>query len=272
MTFDWKFLLTALLALAGAVVPVWLWSIDLNSNAINITLKSSVALQLGGNSAIPDLRIIIGDVIVEQAYLSTLEIVNVGAKPIPSSNFEGPMEISSSNSTKILRARVSSSQPVDLKASVNLTKEKILIAPLLLNPKDTFTLAILTSGDQPSFSASSRIAGVSRILFEDGTAKSGRWKVFVFYFPMAFLSAVVYFTFTLALFEPMSLPLSRAGNAIIIITSLSGSTGLLKHAYNILDIDRGHYTHLTLSGIIVVLGISTSIYLFTRKRYPLALR
>ena len=266
MTFDWKFLLTALLALAGIAVPVLLWQADLNSNAINITLKSSVALQSGANAAIPDLRIVVGEATIESPYLSTLELVNSGTKPIPSSNFEGPMEISSSTGSKILRAKVSSSKPIDLKASVDVTSEMITIAPLLLNPKDTVTLAILTSGSQPKFSARSRIAGISRISFEDETTKNGRWKVFAFYLPVSFLSLILYFIFAFALIRPNHFVLSRPLCAAIALTSGAGAGAILRRSYELLEMDNEHYSKLLIIGAATIVGISVYIYLIVRKR------
>lgn len=42
---DWKFLLTLLVTVASAVVPVWLWQADLSSKALTLTIKSAANLQ-----------------------------------------------------------------------------------------------------------------------------------------------------------------------------------------------------------------------------------
>lgn len=162
MKFDWKFVVATIVGLAALVIPVWLWQFDLQSKALVVQLVSSTALS-PQTSSIKELKISLDGIVVEQPTLSILEILNEGAKPIATSDFESSINITTSDSSKILRARIVDSTPPDLKPIIALNQQSIEIKPLLLNPRDRFTIAILTSGESPNFSAMARISAISQI-------------------------------------------------------------------------------------------------------------
>lgn len=105
-------------------------------------------------------------------YLTVFELVNDGAKPVPSADFESPIEIAVVNKAKIVRTSVTGTNPRDLSPDVSLDAGIVKIKPMLLNPGDSTTFAVLTSGEEPVFASRARIAGVPSVSIDETTSKA----------------------------------------------------------------------------------------------------
>ena len=266
MKFDWKFALSILAAIAGIVVPIWLWQFDLKSSSVIIKLTSSVSLQPENRNSIPDLKLMIAGAEISSPYLSTIELINDGSKPIPASSFEGPIEITSDKSSTLIRARILSSNPTDLQPVIEYSDQSITLKPLLLNPKDSITIAILTSGTQPNFAGRARIAGITKIIYEDQTPKIAKWKIFSFYLPIAFLSLTTYFIFALELIRPGSFTLSRPLTAIIMLISVVGGSSIVKISYESLGLEAENISRTSFMLITSIVGTAVVYYLLRRSQ------
>ncbi len=161
--FDWKFWVVLLITLAGVIVPVWLWRVDLAARSLHFRQISQSSLQPPDTAKALQLTIALAGVELKAPYLTVFELVNDGAKPISTSDFESPIEMVVTNKAGIIRATVTETSPPDLAPSVLVEDGKMKIKPMLLNPGDSMTVAILTTGEEPGFQPHARVAGVQSV-------------------------------------------------------------------------------------------------------------
>ncbi|MFN9470997.1 hypothetical protein [Acidovorax sp.] len=150
---------------------------DLTSKSLEFRVASQVSLEPARSGDIKGLQITLDSEPLDRPYLTVVELINDGLRPISSSEFEGPAEIRLSVGTKVVRAELVSAYPKSLEARVAITEKGIAVAPLLLNPEDKLTISILSSGGQPLFSPSARIAGVTEIKLDVSQGKIPAWKL-----------------------------------------------------------------------------------------------
>jgi len=263
ITFDWKFFATLLAAVAGVVVPILLWQFDISSRSLSVRLVSSVALQPETGPSVQDIQIVLAGVKIESPYLSTLELTNDGSKPISASDFEGSIEVRLNKDSQVVRARISSSQPSNIPAALSTDKNVVKLQPLLLNPKDTLTFAIITSGGPPIFEPQARIAGVSKILYEDSTTKNSGWKRAIFLLPLSLLSFVLYMFFAVSLVRPNTVSVSRlVALGTMLVCGVSSSV-LLRRGYQAIDLDD---SALNMSAFLVVAVVVATPVFFRQMR------
>jgi hypothetical protein len=103
---------------------------------------------------------------VENIHLVILRIMNYGNLPIPSKDFEIPLQMSFGSVAEILQAEILQTTPISLKNTVNLSiqQEKIVINPLLLNSQDTIDIKVTLSNFTHEINAQTRIEGIKEII------------------------------------------------------------------------------------------------------------
>lgn len=188
-TLDWKFIATTVIAIAALVVP----QIDLSSRSLTVRLLSSSALQPALN--IQNLQISLNGQNVESPYVSTIELVNTGSKPITSADFDGALQIVIANDAKLVSAEITSTTPKNIPAQVTTAPNKAAISPYLSNPKDVVTIAAITSGARPVFEVQARIVGVNEVGFEDSTVRRSSFLSSFFGIATACALLFLYFVF-----------------------------------------------------------------------------
>ena len=161
--FDWKFWAVLVATLAGILAPVWLWRADLEARSLHVRKLSQTSLHPLDSSKALDLRVSVGGSELQDPYLSVFELANDRARPIPATDFESPFEITSNNKAQIIRASVTKVMPADLAPSVSLEGGVLKLKPMLLNPGDSITIAVLTTNEEPSFTPRARIAGIRSV-------------------------------------------------------------------------------------------------------------
>ncbi|WP_413703417.1 hypothetical protein [Pseudomonas sp. Pseusp16] len=170
-TWDWKFIATTVIAIAALVVP----QIDLSSRSLTVRLLATSPLQPALN--IQNLQISLNGQNVESPYISTIELVNTGSKPILSSDFDGALQLQMSNGAKLVSAEITSTTPKNIPAQVTISGNGMAISPFLSNPKDSITIATISSGPRPAFEVRARIVGINEVGLEDTTIRnSSYWK------------------------------------------------------------------------------------------------
>ena len=167
MQFDWKFFVTLAIAIAGVAAPVWIWQADLSSKALSLTVKSTVELQPKGVDKLDGIQLLVDGKSLDSPYVSVLELSNSGSKPIVTSDFEGPVRISTASPSSLLKVRTTSPTPLSLEPSVSLAEGVISLQPLLLNPGDTIRIIVVAGNSKPMFAARARVAGVAEINIVD---------------------------------------------------------------------------------------------------------
>lgn len=161
--FDWKFNLSFLTAIGGIAIPLFLWQADNSAKAISLEVISVTSLDPNPVQRLQGLEVTLEGKSIPKPYLSVLEIRNTGTKPVIASDFETPLEIITTPPVAVLRVEVNESNPSDLQPSLSASETKLLVQPLLLNPEDSIRLSVLTAGEQPTFSARSRVVGITSI-------------------------------------------------------------------------------------------------------------
>jgi len=161
VTFDRKIFLSLVGGFLVTGIPLlYDWYADTIS--LEVRLLSIAALEPDNKSHFQGLKFTINSIPVTNPYLSVLKITNDGSRPIPAELYERPIEIKL-NEAKVVRSEITETVPSDLKAQLSVKDNVVQINPLLLNPDDSITIAIITSDAKPSFSPTARIAGVKKI-------------------------------------------------------------------------------------------------------------
>lgn len=226
---DLKFTLMLAAAVAGVAVPYWLWRADQNAKAISVQLTSQVPLGLIEKDAIPGLQVVIEGSPVSEPYLSTVLIQNSGDKPIATADFESALEIRSSDSNNIYGARVSGKSPADIEPEFKWDKQTIRLKPMLLNPRDSITVSIITSGGAPNLSAKARIIGVPSVQMVKTTTQIPnpwtRWLFLVGAFAFAIPAMAVWRQIDIFSLEKPTISLPR--RTVYLIVIVPGGTAMV---------------------------------------------
>lgn len=162
-------LIVAVISLAWAV---WSGYIGLKPHSLEFKLVSQVAIQPKETGTISGIQVTVDGIQVESPYLSVLELTNNGRKPIPTTDFEAPLELRAGSGVKVVRAQVTATSPKDIEAHLEAAQDVVTLSPLLLNPDDTITISVLTAGKPPIFTPRARIADISTLSLSDGTKNS----------------------------------------------------------------------------------------------------
>ncbi len=221
--WDWKFIVGTVIALAALVVP----QIDLSSRSLAVRLSATSSLQPAVN--IQNLQISLNGQNVESPYISTLELVNNGSKPILSSDFDGALQILTANEAKLVSVEITSTTPKNIPAKVIASGNGASIPPFLSNPKDSITIVTVTSGPRPAFEVRARIAGINEVEFEDGTVQSSSYWKLLGRLGTSYGLVFLYFVFTPIAFRNRQLMVPRGLAFFIAIACAFGSVGTLSH-------------------------------------------
>lgn len=168
---DWKFFLTLIVTIASVAVPVWLWQLDLSSKALTLIVKSTAELQPQGVDALEGVQLLVDGKPLNSPYVSVLELSNTGSKPIVTSDFEGPIRISSTAPSQVVKFRPTSSTPPALEPVLSISDSTVLLQPLLLNPGDVIRFITVTANGRPAYAVRGRVAGVSEVAISDAAGR-----------------------------------------------------------------------------------------------------
>jgi hypothetical protein len=253
--FDWKFFVTLAATVAGVIVPVYLWQLDLSSKALTVRLVSSISVINDPGDPGLGLQLTIEGANVEAPYLSTFEVINSGSRAILSSDFESSMEIDAGKDISVVRAKVASTIPGDIQATVSALGQQVKIQPLLLNPGDALTIGVITAGGAPFFVPRARVAGIARVAYEDQTKRQPRWRSAAIYFVLAALAAPLYFYLTIFAISPRRLTLNRwAAMATMLVCAAAGS-GWISRAFLLANVERTAVMNAALATGLVLIAV-----------------
>ena len=162
--FDWKYLVMLLLAVAGVAVPVWLWKFDLTAKSLQFRVVSQTSLAPDVSGNLSGLSVTMNGLALEQPYLTLMQLENNGSKPIPTADFESGPELQIDTGKRFVNVEVTKAKPSALVAALKIESTRVTVQPLLLNPGDTLSFAILSSGGKPTFESRARVRSVSMTL------------------------------------------------------------------------------------------------------------
>jgi hypothetical protein len=259
--WDWKFIATTVIAIAALVVP----QIDLSSRSLTVRLLATSPLQPALN--IQNLQISLNGQNVESPYISTIELINTGSKPILSADFDGALQIQMANDAKLLSAEITSTTPKNIPAQVTTSGNKTAISPFLSNPKDSLTIATITSGPRPAFEVRARIVGINEVEFEDKTIQSSSYWKLLASLATSYSLVFLYFVFGPIAYRNKQLTIPRGLAFCTAAVCAVGSIGTINSSMN--EVLKG----LPYSGVSsFVLGLGTTLLMaFLATRYLLRL-
>ncbi|NJA05269.1 hypothetical protein HC024_05925 [Methylococcaceae bacterium WWC4] len=168
--------LTFIVSIVGIAVPIWLWQADLHAKSLSFRLASQVPLTAETTGTIKGLEVLMDGIKIQSPVLSVVTLVNDGKKPLPTTDFESPLQLRVLEGSSIVRAEVTSTYPKDIEAKITWDKTAVSFKPVLLNPEETITISILSEGKQPDFSPRARVIGISSVEFVDSTKKGPAWQ------------------------------------------------------------------------------------------------
>lgn len=170
---DWKTNIALLIGIVGLVSPIGLWQYDLlASTSISTKVISSIPLVFNQVPTVNDIEVRLDGRTVDTPYVSTIAITNDGSKPIPTASFEAPLEVVVNSGAKMVRAKISQTDPPELTAKVVTNENGFRLEPLLLNQGDTLKVVVITSTAAPTFTVKGRINSIRRLELTDATEKS----------------------------------------------------------------------------------------------------
>jgi hypothetical protein len=175
----WKkgeFIVTTIIALASIIVPILYSNFDAATPSLQVSTVSTVPLKTHEILGATDIEIFVGGKVVPSPYVTTLELLNNGSKPVAASDFHSPIIFSLDSDSQIVRAAVSSTSPSGIDAKLAVTKQTVSLAPLLLNPEDSLRVTIITNNAPPVFSVNARISGIKSIAIQDSPDKDQKWQ------------------------------------------------------------------------------------------------
>lgn len=117
-----------------------------------------------------DLKITYKGQEVEQLNILTVKIINNGGISIRSGDFEEQIVFKMRNAKSIVSYAISDTRPSNLKTSINHDNGRLLVAPLLLNVGEYFTIQTIFDGPDRNFELTARIEGISEIKALTGSA------------------------------------------------------------------------------------------------------
>jgi hypothetical protein len=197
---------------------------------------------------------------LKSPYLSTLELTNDGDKPIPQSDFESPVELRLQTGSTVVRAQATASSPKDLEAKITWEGQVVRLAPLLLNPKDSVNITVLTTGERPMFTPRARVAGVVGVTVDDVSGKAPTIRMKVTLLVAALLMLIASDMTNEGLFSRKAFVLRR--RSAILITILTGVSGvaLFMGFLDALGIREIWQIGLSLIPLLLVTGIAAGIW------------
>lgn len=158
----WQFI-GAILALASVAIMLWLAFRRVYRLGIEVRIDSVASR----STALADeVQITYRGDAVPNLSLCLVRIVNFGSQAIRRDEFEGPLKLSFGAQCRVLGAEVHVRRPENLPVHLHHEPESVAdlwIDPLLLNPRDSFTVKVLVAGNPVQPSLAARVTEVSEI-------------------------------------------------------------------------------------------------------------
>jgi hypothetical protein len=165
-------------AVGTSAVTFVLWLRGRQQRAIGYRISTSTLVSVRQEARDQITVLYAGDPVRDVRLLSA-RISCTGNVPVEASDFARPLEILVGDAARILSAECVRAVPRDLDPTLNVTKTRITIDPLLLNPGDSLEITAFVSNLTDDVSLIGRVNGVRAFdaLTESPTARQRitRW-------------------------------------------------------------------------------------------------
>lgn len=151
------------LAVLAIVIPILIYRWQRQRRSLTYSIKSVYPLLNESEEFHGRLSVQIDGKRVSNVEVMFLEFRNSGNRPISKNDFDTPLSVYFEPPVEIFSAAVVSEDPENLGVLARIESQDVVVAPLLLNPRDQFTLKLLLSSDSKLFDVKGRIVGVRSI-------------------------------------------------------------------------------------------------------------
>ena len=152
-----------LISLLSIAAPFWIYFRQRPARKLTHRLVSKRLALFAPHLPSNQIQILFDGKPVQNVDLLEVLLKNTGSSAILPVDFIKPIEISLGKDTEILSTAVVHEYPSGLNARLATSDRAITIEPLLLNPKDTLIVRILTTGQKPSAEVVARVVGIATI-------------------------------------------------------------------------------------------------------------
>lgn len=158
----WQFI-GAVLGLLAIAVTVLIFRWQRSRKALTFEVVTFSPLLTVASDVKDKLQITFEGKPVTNLRLLVLRLYNSGNVPIPAMDYERRIELVFDEKAEIIDAAVIETAPDNIRATIDFKSDRVGVDPVLLNPKESMTLRILTTQDRQEFDIDARIIGISNI-------------------------------------------------------------------------------------------------------------
>jgi hypothetical protein len=230
--------ISAIVGILALIVTLFPLIIGRDTKQLSVETVTTAKLVDLSDPALSTLKLSYKDVEVSKLSVTTIEIRNSGSRPIERTDFEEPLLLRFRNTGDVLAATITKNNPEYLSPIITSDGTLVSIAPLLLNPDDTFRLSIQLRGEINEPRVEARISGttISRTTYPADTKTWYGIVVIIAATAVTFLYFYMAPAAALAILAPQRFVfLSRAEAIFLLLTLLTGSVTLCAAAIKIFD-------------------------------------
>jgi len=157
------FFLQTLGVIAAIIIPIVLYLKQRQKKVLSYEIVSDTPLLSVKEEIKTKLQILFEGKPVQQVYLGMVRVFNSGNMPIEVKDYDCPITLCFGEGAQILTAEIVKTDPNNLRPSINVKNNEIVISPILLNRGDFLTLKILATTSCDQMVVNGRIVGVKEI-------------------------------------------------------------------------------------------------------------
>ncbi len=173
----WQFV-AAFLTFLTVIISVVLYFTQRKRKLLKYEILSKLPILSVEEEIAGKLQILFQDKPISRVFLTVIKLVNAGNVPISSSDYERNITISFGDSSKVLTAEISKTDPENLGAEISIKNSSIELKPVLLNPRDFIIIKALISNFGEEINVNGRIVGVKQIQQMEKN-KMSKWMAFL---------------------------------------------------------------------------------------------
>jgi len=158
----WQFI-GAFLGLIAIAISVRIYYLQRGRKEITYEVLSNSPIVNVKNEIKSEIKIFYKNRPVEGINLIIIRFYNSGTLSISTHDFEEPIKLFLGDSAELINSEIIETKPEQLNPKLNNEKDNITIAPLLLNPGDSFSLKIISLKPNEELKISGRILGIKEI-------------------------------------------------------------------------------------------------------------
>jgi len=160
-------LLASFIGVAGLLLSIYLYRVSRRYKRIGYAVIAQTPLVAEGNHVSESLEVRFDGEIVTKVRLLTVAIANQGTQGILPDDFvEGPLRLRPTSrqgvEPRLLAADLRGPRPPDLRPTLSIKDNVVLIEPLLLNRGDRFGVQLLADGGESDIELEGRLADVTK--------------------------------------------------------------------------------------------------------------